>query len=614
MRWKKIAASLAGGLAGLLLATIPASAQCTIKYSHSAITPSFVGPFISFLDLNAEGITERSADVVISGVGCFTAGSTLEVEFNAIMSVPTAANFSAGQGTYWNFHDPSGAMTLTSVNVVNVLGSSGNVSKVQIAINSGTLDAGAEVLLKNLRFDVAGETIAGSSIPTPYAQVADTANLNAAVDTTNPPTALAPFPVGHVLKTVASAGVTTIGWGFEDGICPFLVCPFPNKGGSGPGNLLRQATWNMVTNPAWTLDFPFRFVGEGYTTTPNVLDPNFIGQTDLVVDVEDIPAGVTVTFPQHLYICGARGVTLDTWTASNSTGPQTGGALSTIYKTTQTTGTQGTLNVTTGDVPSTTGCPFPNTIGVIVGNPSGNNTDGNQQADLRVVMGPGTASEFTGDDVSATAIPRYVANITASAPTRLIIGDPELGNPVPYFYLNPTQTVLLYPYVTNLAGWDTGIEVGNTGNDRSVFGNTGQNGQLDFYFFPSGGTPFVHTVTTADQTASGGSIRGLTSPLGGSLAPGGDFAATLSGLLSAAGHVGAFDGYVIVVAHFNFGHGTSLFFTNSGNTSTPALILGGHCSYNFNNAQQLITGAPSFPACSSARQGDITRLPERLEN
>ena len=610
MNWKRVAVSLAAGLAGLFLATIPASAQCNVAYSHYALTPAFQGPFTTALDLNAEGVTERSTDIVINGVGCFTAGSSLEISFNAVMSWPTAANFSAGQGTYWNFNDPSGAMNINSVTVVQPLSSAGYVTKIVIAINSGTVDPAAEVLLKNLRFDVTGST------GTKFAQVPNGATLNAYVDTTNPPTAALPFNVGNVLKTIYSSAVYP-GWGFEDGICPFTHCPYPNKGGSGsPGYLLWQAEWTMTTNPAWTLDFPFRYVGEGYTTTLNVLDPNYIGQTDLVVDIEDIPSGVTVTLPQNLYICNSEGGVLDLWTAANSVGPQTGGGISTIYKTESTTIGSATLAVWTGYAASTTVCS--NVIGVVVNDPSGNNADGNMQADLRVVMGPAAVSQFTGDDVQPTAIPRYLNNIAASNPTREIIGD-VLGNPIQYFYLNPTETVLLYPYVTNLDGWNTGIEVGNTGNDGAVFGNTGQNGALDFYFFPtavssSSGTPFACTTSTLSNALPACTVgRGLDA--NGALDAGGDYAVTLSVLLGGAKYTGNFDGYIIVVAHFNFGHGVGMFFdTNGSFGSAPALVLGGHCSYNYNNAQPLITGAPSWPACSSARQGDITKLPERLDN
>ena len=618
MSVKSIAILLVGCLAMLFLAAGPASAQCTVHYSASALTSSFVGPFSSWLNLNAEGVSERPADIVVNGTGCFTAGSILEVSFNAVMSWPTAANFVAGQGTYWDFADPSGALNLCPANPVTVvqpLGANGYVTKIQFCINSGTLDPGAEFILKNLRFDVTGST------GTNFAQVASGGYLNAYVDTTNPPTALPPFPVGYVLYT-ATAGIGTVGWGFEDGVCPFLHCPYPNQGGT-IGYLLRNATWTMTSNPAWTLDFPFRYVNEGYHTTLNVDDPNYIGPTDLVVDVEDIPTGVTVTLPSDLYICSSEGTAYVHWHATSNTSGSPGKAAIGIYQTVLTSGPASrTLYVTTGMTASTGGCPVTNTIGVVIGNPSGVNADGNQQTDLRVVIGPAYSAfsgDFAGDDNPgggfAAVVPRYLNNYSASAPTRELIGDVN-GNPIQYFFLNPTQTVLLFPYVSNIDGWDVGMEVSNTGNDGTIFGNTGQNGALDFYFFPTGGTPFEYTPTTADG-------RGLVAGPGGTsiLLAGGDFADTLNSLLSSAGHAGSFDGYVIVVAHFNFGHGTSLFFDTTGsNTAVPALILGGHCDYNWGYTYPDPTAQPpnisplQGPACSSARQGDITKLPERLEN
>jgi len=596
MNWKRMAVSLTAGLAGLFLATIPASAQCTVKYSHSAMTSSFVGPFTSWVNLNAEGLTERPSDIVISGVGCFTTDSTLEIQYDAVMSIPTTIGLS-DRGQYWDFYDKSDSMSIDTVSVTQPTSSSGLVTKIQIHINLGTVEPTAEVIIKNLRFDVTGTTGTG------YQSVGDGSYLNAYVGTTNPSFTAAPFPVGYVLKTVVGGGVTDVGWGFEDGVCPFKLCPYPNQGGT-IGYLLHQATWSFLTN-TWTTDFPFRYNGESFAPAVNDLLP--IGATDLVVDVEDIPSGVTVTFPQHLYICGSDSI-LDTWTATNSVGPQTGGHLATVYQTTSTSGHGGaSLVVTTGMSPSTSvGCP--NVIGVQVGNPSGNNADGNMQVDLRVVMGPALKAQFTGDDAQPTAVPRYLNNIAASRPTREIIGD-ATGNPVQYFYLNPTQTVLLYPFVTSFSGWNTGIEVGNTGNDGAVFGNTGQAGKLDVYFFPTNGTPFEYTVAA-------GVGRGLDAQ--GNLEAGGDFADSLTDLVAKAGQPFV-EGYIIIVAHFNFGHGAAMVFNTSGAvTAVPALVLGGHCSYDYGygydpNAQPPAVNPLQFPACSSARQGDITKLPEQLK-
>jgi len=592
MNWKRIAVLLMGCLAGLFLAVHPASAAtpCVVSaVGNPAAAPTPV-------DLNAEGLTERPTDIMISGVGCFTTGSTLFVQYGAVMSVPTS--FGLGdRHVYWDFADSTDSLSLDGIMISQPLTPSGFVTKIEISINFGTTNPAAYIIIENVRFDVTGTT------GTNFQNVADGHPLNVFVGTSNPSTTGSPVDVGNVKKTVDGHGVT-VGYGFEDGVCPNPSnCGFPNVGAT-TGSLIQQAFWAFATNPAWTTDFPFRRLNE---KSGNPTDPNNIGPTDLVVDVENIEAGVTVTLPSAMNICGEGIVT--TWTLKSGGPSATGGNLVGIYQTTfSASNTAKELLVGTTNGAPDPGCDARSTIpliSVVVGNPSLNNAAGNMRTDLRVVMGPAPTAQFTGDDAQPSAVPRYLNYIGgASQPTRQIIGATD-GSAVPYFFLNPTRTVLLYPYVSNLFGWNTGIEVGNTGNDGGVFGNTGQNGQLDIYFFPSGAAPFVYTAKHSDG-------RGLDST--GDLDAGGDFAVVLTDLLAAAGHPGPFDGYIIIVAHFNFAHGTAMVFTNNSTTSVPALVLGGNCSFNSNKVMpNPITGAPRFPACSSAREGDLTRLPERLD-
>jgi hypothetical protein len=594
MNWKRIAVLLMGCLAGLFLAVHPASAAtpCVITSTTSTAPPTPV-------DLNAEGLTERPTDIKISGVGCFNTGSTLFVQYGVVMSVPTS--FGLGdRGVYWNFADSTDSLSLDSITITQPLSPSGFVTKIEFHINFGTTSPDAYIILENLRFDVTGTT------GTNFQSVPDKSPLNVFVGTDNPTSTGAMVDVGNVKKTVIAEGVAE-GSGFENGVCPNPgKCGFPNVGAT-TGSLITQAVWAFETNPAWTTDFPFRRLNE---VSGNPTDPNNIGPTDLVVDVENIEAGVTVTLPGKMNVCGAEGSIAATWTLKSGGPSATGGNLVGIYQTTFSANNSPKVLI----VETTNGAPDPGCdphspiplISVVLGNPSLNNAAGNMRTDLRVVMGPAPTAQFTGDDAQPTAVPRYLNYIGgASTPTRQIIGNPD-GSAVPYFFLNPTRTVLLYPYVTNLFGWNTGIEVGNTGNDGAIFGNTGQNGKLDVYFFPSGAAPFVYTAKAGDG-------RGLDST--GDLDAGGDFAITLNDLLAAAGHAGNFDGYIIIVAHFNFGHGTGMVFTSSSVTAVPALVLGGNCSTNPNRvAPNPITGAPITPnSCGSAREGDLGRLPERLD-
>jgi hypothetical protein len=603
MNLKRLAISLLGCLAVMLLASNPASAAaspCTVTYLNTEGPP----------DLNAEGTTERGADIVISnvaGMNCFTTGSILTVSYNANMSVP-ANILLADKGKYWNIIDPTDSLVVGAISVQQAVSASGIVTVIEFDIENGGTNPTALLVLENLRFDVTGTTGVG------FQSVGDGHPLNAYVGTSNPPTTTAGLDIGNVKKTVnpALTGVTVLGWGFEDGVCPFPGgCGFPNKGAT-TGSLIQQAWWRMTTNNAWTTDFPFRRVGEH---SPNPADPNLIGQTDLVLHVQNIMQGVTVTVPNSLIACNGAGVRQAQWDYASGSKTATGGDLVAIYKTVYSNQHNPvTLTVATTDDAADPGCDavslYP-LISVKVGSPSLNSPDGTMQAYLQVVMGPADSlGQFAGDDVAAAGtVPRYLNDVALpDAPTRGIIGASKITDPfaAPYFFLNPTQTVLLYPYVTTIMGWDTGIEIANTGNDGAVFGNTGQAGKLDVYFFPTNGTPFVYTVAA-------GVGRGLDAK--GNLQPGGDFADLASDLAAKAGHPFT-EGYIIIVGHFNYGHGGGFVFNagTGGWTSTPALVLGGNCSFNANKAQfNATTGAPEFPACSSARQGDLTKLPERLD-
>ena len=548
-----------------------------------------------------------------------------------MMSVPSTITLSdntniASTG-YWHITDSTDSLSVASVTVHTSVTGSGIITVIEFEIENGTTSPDASIVLENLRFDVTGST------GTNYQSVSAGNYLNANVGIQGiilggvpyTPT-FSPLHIGYARKTVESAEVDEVGWGFEDGVCPFVgmfKCGYPNKGGT-TGSLVDQAWWGMST-ATWATDFPFRRDKE-VNADNNSHDPYLIGPTDLVIHVQNIMQGVTVTLPSDLIACSGGSYPYTEKAAWHLVGSQTAvdsngdtvGIYKTVYPSETSPGSPGSvrLEVATSNQYADPGCDSISKhplIKVAIGNPSGKSPDGTMQAYLNVVMGPFTTTKAFNNDDGPGGVPRYLDDTEITdAPTRGIIGAATITDPnrAPYFFLNPTQTVLLFPYVSNIDGWDVGMEVSNTGNDSTIFGNTGQSGVLDFYFFPTGGTPFEYTPTISDG-------RGLVAGPGGTaiLKAGGDFADTLNLLLAAAGHAGNFDGYIIVVAHFNFGHGTSLFFDTSGsNTAVPALILGGHCNYQRHQSPKLNTGAPDWPACSSARQGDITQLPEQLDN
>jgi len=415
------------------------------------------------------------------------------------------------------------------------------------------------------------------------------------------------------------ADVFRVGFGLEDGVNPFVFTSAGEEGATvgGPGNktglLIRQAIFYITENPYWQFVNPFRIA---LNPPKRVKGDITTGPTDLILDFGNIPYNVTLTVPPSLTICsgGAPAVVWQLKSGGPSlTGPANGGGeLIVVYKTVlgdvDAPGL-GTLVVFTAANAADANCttqPFP-TIGVFIADPSG---IGN--ITLRVVKGPTEAADplFAADpDVNAGAIPRYMQAITPSegnpsgGPSRGII-ETSGGQGVFYIDIDPTRTYLLYSYVTENQGWETAVEVANTGLDcipgpgctiagaNGVFApegvlNSGQAGKLDIWVFPNGSTPFVYTATAADG-------RGLD--VNGLLQPGNIWADTLNSLLTNSGHaalVNHFDGYIIIVCHFNFGHGAAYIFNGNvqSGTSVPALVLGG----------------------ASARLGDVTKLPERLD-
>jgi hypothetical protein len=130
----------------------------------------------------------------------------------------------------------------------------------------------------------------------------------------------------------------------------------------------------------------------------------------------------------------------------------------------------------------------------------------------------------TVNTMSATApLPRFADQSTAAAATQLVI----------------CQTNLLFPFVSNQAGFDTGIAIANTSSDP--FGTAPQTGncQLNYYGGTTGGGAAPSAQTTTSNVAGGATATF-------SLSSGGT-----NGIAATPG----FQGYIIAVCQFRFAHG-----------------------------------------------------------
>ena len=139
---------------------------------------------------------------------------------------------------------------------------------------------------------------------------------------------------------------------------------------------------------------------------------------------------------------------------------------------------------------------------------------------------------------------RQIAELQASIDQILALVTP-VTPPTPVA-VNTTR--LLYPYVTNISGFDTGIVISNTGKDSS--GVPGKKGKATIYFFQGTTNPLPFTTPDIEV---GTSYTNLTSLI----APG-------------------FNGYIEVVCDFPFAHGFG-FLSDIGArnlaATIPALVL-----------------------------------------
>jgi hypothetical protein len=139
---------------------------------------------------------------------------------------------------------------------------------------------------------------------------------------------------------------------------------------------------------------------------------------------------------------------------------------------------------------------------------------------------PGTA---TVNMSFAPAPPSFTASAGAAASSTLtiprFIADPNAAKNL--FNLNICRTILLYPYVTNIQGFDTGLAIANTSTDP--FGTGAQAGSCTLNWYQGTNNPANGTTGTI---ASGTVYTALASTA-----------------------VPGFNGYMIAVCNFQYAHG-----------------------------------------------------------
>ncbi len=554
-------------------------------------------------NLNQEGVVERVTDLLINDDGaapnCFAVNNTFRLTYNATLTNPT----SIVSATTANFdvYDSAGAAGLVILANSTVGLAPGGTPQtvitvvVQQAGTAGNITTGATgsaVRIKNLRVDAT--TLTAGTNATATASVVSV-NAGTLVTVTK--------NVGLSLKT-ADPAFTGVG---GTGVCGVAAANGSQLGcaNQSSGATVANAIIAVAEGPA----FPeaFRTAGNTGGNAPctsatltcysGVSQDVAGGAMSLILDAgTSIPSGVTVTWPATI---NNSAITNSATTSVIFT--QRGGAQTTctgptpcsaIYDA-STNPKTGVFNLKVGSgTASATGSGTANpAIGVAVATSSGSGT-----ATLHAAFGPGQAAGTGADDVSASALPRYVtANTSASTTTRNLFS----GN---WFTIAPVSTTLMYTYVTTQAGFITGVEVANTGLDTGVpFATTGapaggaaanggaQTGGVKFWFFgqdpnTNPPTPVVFAINTDSNSGGVGQSAGRGLDASGRIPPGGVGAfavvggTSTVGLLAAARTAGLttatnFEGYIIAVASFTYAHGNGFVFQGANAFAYPANVM-----------------------------------------
>jgi len=172
------------------------------------------------------------------------------------------------------------------------------------------------------------------------------------------------------------------------------------------------------------------------------------------------------------------------------------------------------------------------------------------------IPAPGTTG-WTTAEPSTYPVPRFVDTSTAASALSIV----------------PCTCNLLFPFITNQLGFDTGVAIANTSMDP--YGSVPQTGPitLNFYGELSGGTPLTAAQATVTTPAvPGGCIFTMT------LSGGGSVMNCANGPTGTVPPLAGFQGYLIAQSQFLYCHGFA-FISSQGGSSLAEGYLGIELDY-----------------------------------
>jgi hypothetical protein len=457
--------------------------------------------------VRVEGTTELVGEYTFTVTGNGTAST---INILDILSLPVTSKVLQTSGTAFT----------EAVAVANGVAYQGTVSGSQVTFSSVAIPATGATLvtIANVRVNATSLTV-GSGTPPAITESAfvSGANVNSAVTTSTPVAYAFTGLSAQTAYKVQSLGSS------NKGVNNFLVCQGYKTSGGLVGFI--DVGENFAT----------AFKGQGSALTNATLGSEFTNNTETgyVPTFTSVSSGVnnianTATMLQVVFSNIPPSVTLYVPTSVNADGSPVGA---------------GTLTLVGGPASLT---PIAASTSSSAATGTAALTAASGSATAYYLFAPGSASSSLTETFAIGSYVVMSANtVTASttAMTASVSFAPIGSTQIPNFVVGPSTTTttlstftqcttsLLFPFVTNQLGFDTGLAIANTSSDPfGSNGATAQAGTCTISFYGSG-APSPSSVTT--PSVPSGTV----------------YAAVLSGI--GAG----FQGYLIAQCNFQYAHG-----------------------------------------------------------
>jgi hypothetical protein len=525
--------------------------------------------------LRAEGFTELTGDLLIVCTGG-APGQTNNINLQLFLNVPITSRLVGGQSEALLIVDEAGIGLppgLTTPAIYRAIAAQGENSIVWPDVAFTSPGAGNQRVLRitNVRANATSLAASASVVPSQvfaFLSVSPSQSL---------PLGRAQHTVGFVLPGLAFDVTNCVGTSAVSNA--FAQCVGENS--SGNRNLISGTTGNMQFGVRFTEGFQTAFkpqlVAGQMQSTPGVVyhsESGFLRTTDLpfavggadtgtrlVARFNNIPNGVRLwvtTRPSFGSTVGLDAVLVQTGANAAGGTSQVGVPLGIAGTATLLCGLTAADGVAAAEIPVT------NNSAMAVWEITSANMALLDSAVFGVAVSytPDTPNQRPGlglATVSGSFGPFYPAasdagRMSSTLPIPRFLDTPTISN---VFRIDSCVTNLLFPFVTNQAGFDTGIAVSNTSTDPFGTPQRQQSGACTVNYYgssPGGAAPPAQR--TASPVASGSTMAFVISS-GGS-----------HGLTPTPG----FQGYLIVQCDFRYAHGFA--FVTDGPIGTARVAEG----------------------------------------